>query len=171
MSGSLNKEEGRTIMKKIMWAVLGMWVLVSGWLVGPVGAMAQELAPVSQQEQQALLETTVMPFLKALQTGDVQRLEQLIGGKLALTLGKLLRENTEYPNYLRQRYGGTTVRGPIQIESRQEETGGVHVAELVGARLAVVQLETPSGGQDQFLLNLEQDAQGVWKIVDKIRHR
>ncbi len=149
-------------MTTIRWVVCGLCVLVSAW-VGPVmhAAVAQEIEHVSAQERQELLDQAVMPFLEALRTGDVQRLEQLIGGKLALTLGTLLRENAEYPNYLRQRYGNTMVGAPIQIE--REPDG-------MGSRSAEVQLAMPSGGQDNFLLNLEQDAQGEWKIVDKVRH-
>ncbi len=159
-------------MKKISWVVLGVCVLLSGGLVGPVvhEATAQELEAVSQQEHDVLLDQAVTPFLEALQTGDVQRLEQLIGGKLALTLGKLLRENTGYPEFLRQRYGGTTVEAPIQIMQRQEANS---LGETTGSgqRLAGVQLQTPAGGHDQFQLTLEHDSQGVWKIVDKVQKR
>ena len=155
-------------MNKISWVVLGVCVIMSGWLVGPMAqeVMAQEMEAVSQQEQQELLEQAVMPFLKALQTGDASRLEQLIGGKLALTLGKLLRANTAYPDFLRQRYGGTTVQEPIQIAQHHQATSPT-LAQEQPPCLAVVHLLAPDGRPDHFELHLEQDAQGAWKVIDK----
>lgn len=155
-------------MKKVTWVVFGLCLTVSGWLglEAYSEALAQDLETVGQQERQELLNKAVTPFLKALQAGDTQMLEQLIGGNLALTLGKLLRENTEYPNFLRQRYGGKTVSAPIQIV-RHQETGSQTGSEG-GQRLAVVQLQTPEGRADHFQLTLEQDPQGAWKIVDKV---
>lgn len=159
-------------MNKMSWVVLGVCVIMSGWLVGPVAqeAMAQELEAVSQQEHQELLDQVVLPFLEALQAGDAPRLEQLIGGKLALTLGKLLRKNTAYPDFLRQRYGETTVQEPIQIMQHQQGDGPTSGRDS-GPRLAAVHLQTPAGGHDDFLLTLEQDPQGMWKIIDKVRQR
>lgn len=157
-------------MMKVTWVVFGLCLTVSGgWGHGAQEAMAQELEAVGQQERQELLDKAVTPFLQALQAGDTQMLEQLIGGKLALTLGKLLRENTEYPNFLRQRYGGKTVSAPIRIVRHQETSS--QAGSEGGQRLAVVQLQTKEGRTDHFKLTLEQDRQGVWKIIDKVMER
>ncbi len=144
-------------------------VLISGSvlsLVAPLAAVGQEMEAVGESDQQVLLEEVVTPFLEALQTGNAPALEQLIGGKLALTLGKLLRENTAYPDFLRQRYSGTTVREPIQIVQYHQEDGlalaqGPHPCE------AEVYLQTQDGRSDHFRLHLEQDGDGAWKVIDK----
>ena len=149
-------------------ALIG-WFLLSGSVLGvvvPEAARSQEMAAVGPSERQVLLEEVVTPFLDALQTGDALALEQLIGGKLALTLGTLLRENTAYPDFLRQRYRGTIVQAPIEIVQPHEGVGTA-LAHASRTRVAVVQLQTPAGRPDHFQLNLEQDAQGAWKVVDK----
>lgn len=156
-------------MSKITWLVLGVCLTVGclGSTLVPGNAWGQSVQTVGQQERQELLDKAVTPFLKALQAGDTQMLEQLIGGKLALTLGKLLRENTEYPNFLRQRYGDKTVSAPIQIVRHQETSS--QPGSKGGQRQAVVQLQTREGRADHFRLTLEQDPQGAWKITDKVR--
>lgn len=148
-------------------------ILIAGsvWgLMAPLAAVGQEMEAVAQLEREVLLEDVVMPFLGALQTGDASALEQRIGGKLALTLGKLLRENTAYPDFLRQRYSGTTLQEPIQIVQYHEATSPA-VAQERRTRQAEVHWQTPAGRPDHFRLHLEQDAHGAWKIIDKIMVR
>ena len=121
---------------------------------------------VDNQERKEIIDGAVNPFIHALQTGNVQVLEQLIDGKLAMTLGKLLRENTEYPKFLKKRYGGTTVRDAIQIFQRQDINSSSLVKEG-SQRIAIVPLETIAGVQKNFQLSLEKDTQGAWKIIDQ----
>ncbi len=144
-------------------------VLMAGsvWgLVAPSAAISQEMEAVSQSERKALVEDVVMPFLEALQTGNAPVLEQLIGGKLATTLGKLLRQNTSYPDFLRQRYSGMTVQEPIQI-MRYPQAGIPASAPEGHPCLAKVHWQTPDGRPEHFQLQLEQDDEGAWKVMDK----
>ena len=125
-----------------------------------------DVEEIGQLEADQILNEAVLPFIYALQTGDVLTLEQLVGGKLAITLGNLLRQNTEYPKFLRQRYGGTTVRGTIHIfQWRNATSRGLH--EEGGQRMAVVHMQTPEGDQKDFQLSLEKDQKGAWKITAK----
>ncbi len=155
-------------MRPLKMVLLGV-VLLSGSvlsLVAPLVAVGEEMDAVSPSEQQALLEEVVTPFLEALQAGDVPALEQLIGGKLGLTLGPLLRQNAGYPDFLRQRYGGTTVQEPIQM-MRYAQVGTPASASEGHPCVAEVYLQHPAGRADHFQLHLEQDAQGAWKVMDK----
>ena len=148
-------------------------VLMAGsvWgLVAPLAAIGQEMESVGQPERDALVEDVVMPFLEALQTGNAPVLEQLIGGKLATTLGKLLRQNTSYPDFLRQRYRDTTVQETIQIV-QYHEAASPSLGQERRTCQAEVHLQTQAGRPDHFRLHLEQDALGVWKIIDKIMVR
>ncbi len=141
------------------------------WLLGGffhLEVVGQQIVDeVDAQERQKILDEAVNPFIHALQTGDAQSLDRLIGGELAKMLGKLIRSNTEYPKFLRQRYGGTTVKDAIQIFQRRDPNSIV-VGENSGEqRVAVVHMQTPEGVLDNFELNLWKDKQGLWKIVDK----
>jgi len=124
------------------------------------------LEEVDNQERKEIIDGAVNPFIHALQTGNVQVMEQLIDGKLAMTLGKLLRENTEYPKFLQRRYGRTTVRDTIQVFQRPD-TNSSFLDQEGRQRIAIVHLQTAGGGQDNFQLSLEKDKQGSWKIIEK----
>ncbi len=156
------------MMRPLNIVLLGV-VLMTGSILGlvaPVVAVGEEMDAVSPLEQQTLIEAVVTPFLQALQAGDVPALEQLIGGKLALTLGPLLRANAAYPDFLRQRYGGMTVQDPIQIMRYPQEGIPVSAPEA-HPYVAEVDWQTPDGRSEHFQLQLEQDDQGAWKVMDK----
>jgi len=121
---------------------------------------------IGQLEADQIVSQAVLPYIRALQTGDVLTLERLVDGKLATTLEKLLKQNTEYPDFLRQRYGGATIRDTIQIFQRPAVTSNA-LDQEGGQRMAVVPLETPAGAKKDFQLSLEKDTQGAWKIIDQ----
>ena len=125
---------------------------------------------IGQLEADQIISEAVLPYIRALQAGDVLTLEGLVDGKLAITLEQLLKQNTEYPAFLRQRYGGTTVRDTIQIFQRPAGTSSA-LDQEGGQRIAGVSLETPAGVQKDFQLSLAKDAQGAWKIIDQKYHR
>lgn len=125
-----------------------------------------EVEAIGQLEASQILNEAVLPFIHALQAGDVLTLERLIDGKLAMTLGKLLKQNTEYPAFLRQRYGGTTVRDTIQVFQWRNTTNN-GLAKEGGQRVAMVHMQTSEGNQKDIQLSLEKDPQGFWKITDK----
>jgi len=125
-----------------------------------------EIERIGQLEANQIVDEAVLPFIHALQTGDVLVLERLIDGKLGMTLGKLLKQNTEYPTFLRQRYGGMTVRDTIQIFQQRNVTSS-GLAKDGGQRVAVVHMQTSEGRQKDFQLTLEKYPEGVWKITDK----
>ncbi len=155
-------------MRPLTLVRLGV-LLLAGSVLGlgaPLVAVGEEMATVRPSEQQALMEAVVTPFLEALQAGDVSALEPLIGGKLAMTLGPLLRQNAAYPDFLRQRYGGMTVQAPIRMMRYPQE--GIPGSGPEGHPcVAEVSLQAPDGRVDHFQLHLEQDAQGAWKVVEK----
>ncbi len=144
--------------------VIAVWMLFINLM--HAGVFAQiGVEEVSQAERDQIVNQTVEPFIQALQIGDVVVLEQLIEGRLGNTLGKLLRQNQEYPNFLRKRYGGTSVGKTIQVFHQDNLTGTSSLDKEL--RIAVVQLNKPEGPQEKFELSLEKNAQGAWKVVDK----
>lgn len=152
------------------WVIVGC-ISISMFFGNPFGSVVSgqeqvDVEEIGQLEVDQILNEAVLPFIHALQTGDVLTLERLIDGKLAMTLGKLLRQNSEYPTFLRQRYGGTTVRDTIHIFHRRNVTNSGLVQEG-GQRVAVVHMQTFDGNQKDFQLSLEKNQQGAWKVTDK----
>ena len=76
--------------------------LLFGGFFDSEGLGQEIIDEVSVKERKEVLDESVNPFIRALQTGDVHSLDGLIGGKLAKMLGKLIRNNTEYPKFLRE---------------------------------------------------------------------
>lgn len=60
---------------------------------------------LKQEEVNRVVGEAVIPYVTALQSGDVKTIQDLIDGNLAVTLGKLLSDNLEYPNFLRGKFG------------------------------------------------------------------
>ena len=156
------------MMRPLKIVLLGA-VLITGSvlsLMAPLVAVGEDMDGVSPSEQQALMEQVVTPFLAALQAGNVPALEQLIGGELALTLGPLLRANAAYPDFLRQRYSEMTVQVPIQI-MRYPQEGTPASSPEQHSCVAEVYWQTPDGRPEHFQLELEQNDEGAWKVMDK----
>lgn len=148
----------------VFLGLLPVWMV----LINPLNTevLAQgDVEEVSQVERDQIVNETVVPFIHALQSGDVKVLEHHIDGELANTLGKLIRQNTEYPDFLRNRYGGSGLRETIKVFHLKSSTGMFpNEKEL---RTAVVHMNRADGGQENFQLSIEKNEQGNWKIIDK----
>ena len=170
-----------------MW-YLGKKLILVGCVCGLVfigdfqGTVALGQAAVEETdelERSEIVGSLVEPFIRALQLGDIAMLEQCIDGKLSIMIGKLLRRNKEYPNFLRAQYGGSSLRDSIKVfrnnglrSGLSYEEGGTTSGLRGGTgkttgRTAVVYMNRSDGTPENFSLSIERDKQGNWKIVDK----
>lgn len=122
---------------------------------------------LSQQEAGQVVENVVMPYFLALQKGDVRSVEQRIGGNLSMTLGRLLNENPEYANFLRERYEKMQLIDSPSVLRRKAMDGFSKIDEVQGRGNIILNLQQ-SDGRPLFLqLSAETDGDGQWKIVDQ----
>lgn len=120
---------------------------------------------ISQQETSIIVNEAIMPFFLALQTGDVQGLERHIGGKLEETLGKLIRQNSDYSSFLRERYGNTHLSESIKIFQQKEEAG-VQFNDLKNLT-AIAPINSSLLGKRTLIIEIEKNTENVWKIIDQ----
>ena len=113
-------------------------------------------------EEDQILDHTILPFIQALQSGDVKALQTLVGGKLAVTLEKLLSRNTNYSSFLRDRYGrGLSIDSAIFREKvKKRFTRTEEARDMVD-----VLLPMKNTRQNNLALTLEKDKNGNWKVV------
>ncbi|MCA9468723.1 MAG: hypothetical protein KC643_25240, partial [Nitrospira sp.] len=82
------------------------WLVFSILLVLVSEAFSQSSqSGLNPEEVNRVVGEAAIPYVTALQSGDVKTLQGLIDGNLAVTLGKLLSDNLEYPNFLRGKFG------------------------------------------------------------------
>lgn len=129
-------------------------------------SMAQPITEeISQQDTNRIVTEAIMPYFLALQTGDVQSLERYIGGKLEETLGKLLRQNPGYSGFLQERYGDTSLRDTIKILRERNPTGSQ--VDESRKMIAIIPIKSPKLGQTNLIIEIEKNAENLWKIVDQ----
>ena len=135
-----------------------------GDLPGTVALGQAAVEETEELERKQIVDNLVGPFIRALQTGDVQGIEGHIGGNLEKILGRLLRQNKDYPDFLREKYGGTSLRGPIKI-FQPINISGLQSNESK-KKIAVVPMNSPKGQKD-IILEMEKNSKDLWMIVDQ----
>ena len=126
--------------------------IVGSFLMLPLSVQAAD-----GDEAERAISNTVLPFFKALTSGDVRAIESHIEGKLALNMKTLLRENQEYPEILRRHYKDAIVR----VSDTFEEAGCIFVQ---------VEIDFPESKRRFFELLLK-DKDGTWKIFRQTEHK
>lgn len=122
---------------------------------------------IHQEEASRVVGEVTIPYVTALQAGDVHTLEGLIDGNLAITLGTLLRENQEYPNFLREKFGKSHLLDTqFQLEQKVKELFVITGNEQ-GSGILTVELSQSSGSLVTLQLSLTKDKSGNWKVVDQ----
>lgn len=107
--------------------------------------------------EEPLVQETVLPFLQALQTGDVQKLESLLAGKMLRDNQVLLQKNKGYPEFLRNQYKGAVFQ-VTQVNKGQDEF------------LVSINVSYPDGNNDSIRIRLKQiDNSGSWRIVEQLK--
>jgi len=139
--------------------------------------------PTDDVERNQIVQELIHPFIRALQLGDTVTLERYIDGNLLVMIGKLVRENKAYPQFLRDHYGGSKLRGSIEVFRPRQLQGNVSsrkrkkdddILSAKGSlsnkkirRTAVVSIDRVNGPSESFHLSLNRDQQGTWKVVGK----
>ncbi len=99
-------------------------------------------------------------YFEAVKAGDVEMIQSYLAGKLLKKRKVLLEENTEYPKFLRDRFGEAEFG--IQA-STNEQT--VNNREVVNANILF-----RDGSSITTNLITEKDKFGNWKIIDQLRN-
>lgn len=103
---------------------------------------------------------TVERYTQALQSGDVEAIKNLLGGRLYKKRRVLLEENTEYSDWLKQYYAGASFSYPNGVTSD------------AGTSDKQVEVETRLGSGEQVRTNLIlQSAPDTdeWQIIGQKR--
>ena len=112
--------------------------------------------PLNSQAAEPL--DVVRLYFEAVKIGDVDSIQSYIGGKILKKRKVLLEENTEYPKFLRDRFG--TAEFLIQPSSNEQNEAN---RETVN-----VQIIFPDGSTISTQLIVEQQTAGEWKIVEQL---
>ena len=113
-------------------------------------------------EEDQVLDKTILPYIQALQSGDVKTLQALIDGELAITLDKLLTENSSYPSFLRERFGQSPPRD-LTVFREKVKKGFTKLGSAKGS--VEVALARANASQVNLELSLEKNERGKWKVV------
>lgn len=97
---------------------------------------------------------TVLSYFQALKNGDVETIKDLITGEMYNRRKVLLEQNANYPEFLQKVYQGAEFK---IIETTIE----------ANATLVTVEVTFPDRTK-QFVLYLENDDLGNWKIFNEI---
>lgn len=84
-------------------------VLVGGWAEH---VFSQNIG--EEEVPRSIVDNVILPYIVALKQGDVVALERLLDDDMAVTLNKLLTQNTQYPEFLRKRFGQLTI--PLSLD-------------------------------------------------------
>lgn len=138
-----------------------------GLFPGPDAFGNEGALELTQLEANRIVEEITIPYVAAMQTGDVRTLERLIDGHLAVTLGTLLRDNQEYPNFLREKFGTTRLLDTKSILERKVSEGFVKMANEQGAGNLTLEMSRSNGSLLSLQLSFEKNKSGTWKVVDQ----
>jgi hypothetical protein len=106
---------------------------------------------------------TVDSYTKALKAGDVVALGHLTGGRFYAKRRALLEDNTEYPEWLRQYYSGSSFSyEQNKMATVNHENKSAVVADLV------IRLQSGETAMTSLLMQQTIDGSG-WEIVDQVR--
>ena len=103
---------------------------------------------------------TVERYTQALQSGDVEAIKNLLGGRLYKKRRVLLEENTEYSDWLKQYYAGASFSYPNGVTSE------------AGTADKQVEVETRLGSGERVRIRLVlQSAPDTdeWQIIEQKR--
>jgi len=139
---------------------------VGGLLMNFNGPAVFGQVPVGQTEileEDQVLDKTILPYIQALQSGDVKTLQALIDGELAITLDKLLTENSSYPSFLRERFGQSPPRD-LTVFREKVKKGFTKLGSAKGS-VEVALARANNASQVNLELSLEKNEKGNWKVV------
>lgn len=114
--------------------------------------------PIHSQAAEPL--DMVRLYFEAVKVGDVDTIQSYLGGKILKKRKILLEENTEYPNFLRDRFGAAEFLIRPSSNEQSEANG-----ELVN-----VQIIFSDGSSFSTELVVEQDTSGEWKIIEQLNN-
>ena len=154
-------------LKKLAAGCCVTLAVLLGPLITPEVFGSEGVLEITQTEASRIVGEVAIPYVTALQTGDVKTLEQLIDGQLAVTLGTLLRENQEYPKFLRENFGQTRLLDTNYLLEKKLSEGFVKRASGNGAGSMTLEMSRLDGSLMSLQLSFDRNKSGKWKIVDQ----
>jgi hypothetical protein len=149
-------------MKKINLALL---IGCFAWIFSMDDALAEETLPLDDPVFMLIEENVLNPFFAALKAGDVTTLKAMIDGEMYNNNKILIEQNKQYPDFLRNHYGGAVFRV-------------IKAAHINGNVMVEVKIEYASGDQGVYrwwLLKVSGKSEGSdsqinqWKVVNSER--
>ena len=122
---------------------------------------------LKQEEVNRVVGEAVIPYVTALQSGDVKTIQDLIDGNLAVTLGKLLSDNLEYPNFLREKFGNNYLLDTKSSLAQKVTEVFVENDKGQGSGIMIVEMRKPDNSLVNLELSFHKDQEGKWKVVDQ----
>ena len=143
-------------------------VLMSVSSFASLEALGNEgLLEITQVEASQVVGEVAIPYVTALQTGDVQTLERLIDGHLAVTLGTLLRDNQDYPDFLRAKFGKNRLLDTKSILEQKVTEGFAMMANETGSGSLIIEMSRSDDSPMSLQLSFDKSKSGKWKVVDQ----
>ena len=110
---------------------------------------AQEI-PLSNSFYLEIQDSVIYPFFNALKDGDINAIKRYISSDMYSEYYRLLEQNRDYPEFLRNYYKGAKFR-----TKRAKRIDGYVVVDIV--------IEFPNGSRIQNKLRLSEE-KGVFKV-------
>jgi len=102
----------------------------------------------------SVIDSTVVPFFTALQSGDLHVIKPYVGGDMYQKMMGAYEQNKDYGAFLKQRYDGAIFH-PTVIEQSENEM------------IVNVEVEFREKGISVFELLVQKDKSGTWQIINQ----
>ncbi len=102
----------------------------------------------------SVVDSTVVPFCTALQSGDLNVIKPYVGGDMYQKMMGAFEQNKNYGAFLKQRYDGAIFH-PTVIEQSENEM------------LVSVEVEFQEKGISVFELLVQKNKTGTWQIMNQ----
>ena len=120
---------------------------------------------LNPEEVNRVVGEAAIPYVTALQSGDVKTLQGLIDGNLAVTLGKLLSDNLEYPNFLRGKFGNNYLLDTKSSLAQKVTEAFMENDKGQGSGIMIVEMRKSDNSFVNLELSFMKGQSGNWKVV------
>lgn len=106
----------------------------------------------------AVVDSTVIPFFTALQSGDINVIKSFIGGDMYQKMITAFEQDKEYGEFLKQRYDGAIFYPTV-------------IKQWEGKMIVRVEVEFQGKEHSTFDLLVKKDTTATWQIIDQFVSR
>lgn len=106
------------------------------------------------QAEDDVIDSTVEPFVTALQSGDIEALKSYTAGNLYQDIIEKSQQNRKYDDFLKQHYAGAIFHASV-------------VHQDIDKVVVSVNVDFQGKGASVFELIIEKNSMGVWSIIEQ----